>query len=128
MVSSRNLAAAVAFALAVVAAPIGARAHAFLDRADPRVGSVVTRTPPAVRLTFTQGIVVPFCRIVVIGPPGFGGVGPPHAVPGDARSLAVDLKNPAPPGTYLVRWRALSVDTHVTEGDFSFQVKPETPR
>jgi methionine-rich copper-binding protein CopC len=126
MVSGRNLAAALA--AAVVAAPLGARAHAFLDRADPRVGSVVTRTPAAVRLTFTQGIVVPFCRVAVTGPPGFGGVGPPHAVPGDAHSLAVDLKNPAPPGTYVVRWRALSVDTHVTEGDFSFEVKPEAPR
>ena len=29
-----------------------------------------------------------------------------------------------PAGTYAVRWRVLSVDTHVTEGDFTFQVKP----
>ena len=104
--------------------PLAAAAHAFLDRADPRVGSVVAHAPPAIRLTFTQGVVVPFCRVTVTGPPGFGGAGAPHAVPGDPLSLAVDLKGPAPAGTYVVRWRVLSVDTHVTEGDFSFQVKP----
>jgi methionine-rich copper-binding protein CopC len=111
-------------ALAVAFAPLAADAHAFLDRADPRVGSVLSHAPPAIRLKFTQGIVVPFCRVTVTGPPGFGGAGAPHAIAGDPLSLAVDLKGPTPAGTYVVRWRALSVDTHVTEGDFSFQVKP----
>ncbi|HEX3405620.1 MAG TPA: copper resistance CopC family protein [Caulobacteraceae bacterium] len=114
----------IALATAAALAPIAAEAHAFLDRADPRVGSVVTSAPPTLRLRFTQGVVVPFCRVTVTGPAGFGGAGPPHAVAGDARSLAVDLKGAAPPGTYTVRWRVLSVDTHVTEGDFGFQVKP----
>jgi methionine-rich copper-binding protein CopC len=27
-------------------------------------------------------------------------------------------------GRYRVAWRAVSVDTHVTEGDFTFEVKP----
>ena len=113
-----------AFAALVAFAPAAAEAHAFLAKADPRVGSVITQAPPAIRLTFTQGIVVPFCRVAVTGPPGFGGAGAPHAVAGDPLSLAVDLKGPTPPGTYVVRWRALSVDTHVTEGDFSFRVRP----
>jgi methionine-rich copper-binding protein CopC len=26
------------------------------------------------------------------------------------------------PGRYQVKWRVLSVDTHVTEGDYSFDV------
>ena len=30
-----------------------------------------------------------------------------------------------PAGTYTVKWHALSVDTHTTEGDFTFQVKKE---
>jgi len=28
------------------------------------------------------------------------------------------------PGRYTVRWKVLSVDTHRTEGSFSFEVKP----
>jgi len=35
--------------------------------------------------------------------------------------LRVPLK-PLAPGTYRVKWRVLSVDTHVTEGDFTFRV------
>jgi methionine-rich copper-binding protein CopC len=27
-----------------------------------------------------------------------------------------------PPGTYRVHWKVLSVDTHTTEGSFSFRV------
>jgi len=27
-----------------------------------------------------------------------------------------------PPGTYKVNWRALSVDTHKTDGTFTFKV------
>jgi copper resistance protein C len=101
-----------------------ARAHALLDRADPRVGSVVPKPPTEVRLTFTEGLEVVFCRVSVTGPAGFGGAGAVRPVRGDPRSLVVDLRAPTPPGTYVVRWRVLSVDTHVTEGDFSFQVRP----
>jgi methionine-rich copper-binding protein CopC len=101
-----------------------AQAHAFLDRADPRVGSVVAKPPTAVRLTFTEGLEIVFCRVSVTGPPGFGGADAVRPVPGDPKSLVVDLRAPTPPGTYVVRWRVLSVDTHVTEGDFSFQVRP----
>jgi hypothetical protein len=36
--------------------------------------------------------------------------------------MQVSLKK-LPPGTYKVRWHAVSVDTHATDGDFSFTVK-----
>ncbi len=39
------------------------------------------------------------------------------------RLLRVPLP-PLPPGTYKVIWRVLSVDSHVTEGDFTFRVAP----
>jgi methionine-rich copper-binding protein CopC len=31
---------------------------------------------------------------------------------------------PLTPGVYTVTWRAVSVDTHVTTGDFKFTVAP----
>jgi hypothetical protein len=37
--------------------------------------------------------------------------------------LRVALK-PIGPGTYKVSWHVLSVDTHRTQGDFSFHVGP----
>jgi methionine-rich copper-binding protein CopC len=50
---------------------------------------------------------------------GDGGV----VVDGDGRRLRVSL-SALSSGTYRVVWRVLSVDTHVTEGDFTFRVAP----
>jgi hypothetical protein len=41
----------------------------------------------------------------------------------DATQLVVSLPQLAP-GTYRVTWRVLSIDTHVTDGDFTFDVAP----
>jgi len=41
----------------------------------------------------------------------------------DPRQLSVPLK-PMTPGTYTVEWHATSVDTHKTEGHFSFTLAP----
>jgi len=38
--------------------------------------------------------------------------------------LIVKIAAPLPPGLYKVTWHAVSVDTHRTQGDFSFSVKP----
>jgi len=43
----------------------------------------------------------------------------------DASKSVLVLPLPAlAPGSYRVMWRVLSVDTHVTEGSFRFQVAP----
>ena len=41
----------------------------------------------------------------------------------DGTELRVPLKA-LPPGTYKVIWRVLSVDTHRTQGSFTFRVGP----
>jgi len=110
--------------LTLALAPAPALAHAFLDHAEPRVGSQVKPPPRTVQLWFTQGLAAAFCQVTVAGPPGFGGAGPARPAPGDNRRLIVDLRPPLPPGVYRVRWRALSADTHVTEGEFAFTVRP----
>jgi methionine-rich copper-binding protein CopC len=115
------LAAVATLALAGAAT---ANAHAFLDHASPRVGSQVKAAPPRLQLWFTQGLVAAFCQVTVSGPAGFGGADAVTPAPNDAQSLVVELRAPTPPGLYTVRWRVLSVDTHVTEGDFTFMVKP----
>jgi copper resistance protein C len=40
----------------------------------------------------------------------------------DATLIHVSLK-PLPPGSYKVHWHAVSVDTHATDGTFTFTVK-----
>jgi methionine-rich copper-binding protein CopC len=96
-----------------------ARAHAFLDHAEPRVGSTVPAAPRELVLFFTQNIEPAFSSVEVSDANGARvDFGKPRI---SASTVRVGLK-PLPAGTYRVRWRVLSVDTHTTEGNFSFRV------
>lgn len=105
-------------------AATGAHAHAHLDRAEPRVGSQVATAPSAVTLWFTERL-----------EPAFSGVEVHDASGGrvDAGKANVDRNDPTKmqigvkalkPGTYKVYWHVMSVDTHKTEGTFTFRVGP----
>jgi methionine-rich copper-binding protein CopC len=114
-------------ALALVLPLVGvtlAGAHAFLERAEPRVGSTV-RTPPAeVRLWFSERLEPAFSSVQVVDTTGHQvDKGDVQVDPAAPKQLRVALP-PLPPGTYMVRWRVLSVDSHVTEGKFTFRVAP----
>lgn len=110
-------------AWAASAAP-PAHAHAFLDDATPAVGSTVRRSPPRVELWFTHEIEPAFSTVRVLDQ-GNHRLDKDDAKgdPRDATLLQVSLPQLAP-GRYRVEWRVLSVDTHITEGDFSFVVAP----
>jgi copper resistance protein C len=98
---------------------VAAHAHAFLDHASPLVGSSVAAAPREVALTFTQNLEADFSSVQVTDANG-GRVDQGKAqISGNI--MRVGLKS-LPPGTYRVRWRALSVDTHTTEGSFTFSV------
>jgi copper resistance protein C len=105
--------------LVLVAAEVG-WAHAFLDHAEPRVGSSVATPPRQLSLWFTQDLEPAFSTVEVQNSAG-GRVDQGKPRIGPANVMHVGLK-PLPPGTYKVVWHALSVDTHTTEGSFSFHV------
>jgi len=109
-------------ALLLLLAATGTGAHAFLDRAEPRVGGTV-RTPPAqVTLWFTERLEPAYSRVKVVNAAGQQVDKADCSVDSnDPRMLRASLM-PLGPGTYRVIWRVLSVDTHVTEGDFTFRV------
>jgi methionine-rich copper-binding protein CopC len=96
-----------------------AHAHAFLDHANPRVGSTVPTAPRELSLSFTQNLEPAFSTVEVRDANGARVDQGKAQISADV--MRVGLK-PLPPGTYKVRWRALSVDTHTTDGSFSFQV------
>jgi methionine-rich copper-binding protein CopC len=106
-------------ALLMLTAGTAAIAHAFLDHAEPRVGSTVPSAPRELTLSYTQNLEPAFSKVEVtdasgkrvdLGKPSFSGA-----------VMRVGLKSLSP-GTYRVRWRVLSVDTHTTEGSFTFHV------
>jgi len=94
-------------------------AHAFLDHAEPRVGNKVATPPREVTLWFTQKLEPAFSSMTVTNAAGQRvDTGKPR-VSGNQMSVSVRSGGA---GTYRVNWRVLSVDTHTTDGNFTFQV------
>jgi copper resistance protein C len=111
---------------AAVAAPLAttpAFAHALLDHAIPSVGSTVSGSPREVRLFFSQGVVPAFSHVHVVSTAG--AVIPTGKLvndPSDPSIVIVRLGRALGPGTYSLSWQVTSVDTHVTQGTFTFTV------
>jgi methionine-rich copper-binding protein CopC len=115
------------FVIAVVgtlAAPGAAYAHVHLDHAAPAVGSTVASAPQELVLWFTETLEPAFSSIEVHDAKGVAfQAGKAVVDPAHRTQLRVPLKT-LPPGTYKVIWRVLSVDTHRSQGDFTFRVGP----
>jgi copper resistance protein C len=97
-------------------------AHAFLKDANPGVGSTIQTSPTEVQIRFTENIEPALSSIQVFDASG-------KQV--DKRDLHLDRSDHAllhislpqlGVGTYKVTWRVVSVDTHVTSGNFTFRV------
>jgi hypothetical protein len=101
-----------------------ALAHAFLDHADPKVGSAVTGAPSEIKLWFTQDLEPAFSSIEVRN-----GAGTQvdkkdvHPDPKNKSLLIVSVPPQLPAGSYTVSWHVVSVDTHKTQGHFEFTIK-----
>lgn len=98
-------------------------AHAFLDQADPKVGSTVTGSPAVVKAWFTQELEPAFSTLQVTDAQGREvDKKDAHLDDKDKKMFIVSLP-PLSPGTYTVTWQVVSVDTHRTQGHFEFTVK-----
>jgi len=99
-----------------------AHAHAFLDHASPAVGSTVPTAPANVALWFTEHIEPAFSTATVTNTAGQRvDEGNADVAADNPAELQLGLQ-PLPAGTYTVHWHVVSVDTHTTEGTFSFDV------
>jgi copper transport protein len=122
----RTLAIAAGCAVAALAAPSAAGAHAFLVGATPTWGGEVGKTPHEIRLVFSENVVPQYARVTVAGPRGEDRGGRP-SVAGHVIEVPVRAGEG---GSYTVRWRMVaSDDGHATEGVYSFgvRVKPVAP-
>ncbi len=102
--------------------PAAAFAHAHLSSAMPAENATVS-APTQVSLGFTEALEKRFSTIEVQDSSGKrvdDGTIRPETSP--AR-LSVGLPK-LPAGTYKVVWHATSVDTHRTEGNFTFAIAP----
>jgi copper resistance protein C len=104
--------------MAILGCSTTAQAHAFLDHAIPAVGSTVATSPGQITLYFTQALEPKFSGGEVHNAAG-ARVDHGRSVSGNVMRLGVGALSP---GSYSVTWHVLSVDTHTTQGSFSFHV------
>ena len=119
----RALAAGLLLGAGALCAPNPAIAHALVFESSPRANEVVTASPSRIFLRFNSRIEKGLSSVTVTGPAGRP-IPLPVAAPDRSPDRLVVPVPPLPPGTYLVRWKVLSADGHVTEGAFRFTVAP----
>ncbi len=126
MVPSTGLAPARAavLLLLLLALPARAAAHAIVLEASPSQDAVLTRPPERVMLRFNSKIEKRLSRVtlgprdeipvpVALAQDGAGAQAPDR--------LIIPLQ-PLAPGRYILRYRVLAVDGHITEGVLRFTV------
>ncbi len=99
-----------------------AAAHAIVLESSPTHEAALAEPPARIVLRFNSRIEAALSRVTIES-----GTGRPVALPaardaGEANRLVVPLR-PLAPGTYVVRYRVLAADGHVTEGALRFTVK-----
>ena len=95
-------------------------AHAFLEHASPGAGQMLA-APKEIALTFSEKL-----------EPSLSGGGVMDAAGHDLSGATAKVKDgeitialpPLKPGLYHVTWHAVSIDSHRTEGGYTFTVLP----
>ena len=98
-------------------------AHAFLDHADPKVGSTITNSPAEIKIWFTQNLEPAFSTVEVFNPQGKQMDKKDARLDDKDKSLFIVPLPKLPVGTYTVKWSVVSTDTHHTQGHFEFTIK-----
>jgi methionine-rich copper-binding protein CopC len=97
-------------------------AHAQLRSATPTAGATVPTAPAEVLLKFSEPLEAAFSSVVVRDSVGKHVNSADSRVdPDDRTTMRVSLPS-LTQGIYIVVWRALTADTHKTEGAFIFRV------
>lgn len=99
-------------------------AHSFLVEATPSSKDHVAASPKTIKLRFGGGVEPKYSKLTVEDAGGKvlgeGSIG----VPDKPRELSMESPELAP-GKYVVRYRVLSTDGHVVEGNYEFTVDPK---
>ncbi|HYA80258.1 MAG TPA: copper resistance CopC family protein [Methylocystis sp.] len=109
------------FAL-LFAAAAPATAHSFLIDANPSAKDHVAAAPKTIKLKFGAGVEPNYSTVTIEGADGkvlaSGAVGKPET----PRELTLDAPADLPPARYIVRYRVLSTDGHIVEGNYEFTI------
>ena len=114
--------------LALAFASANAFAHAHLVRAQPAADSTVDQSPASLDLFFTEGLNPAFTHAVLYRVDGGASAPPietgkPTVDAANAKHLSETVPGALAPGRYTVKWQAVAVDGHKTQGQYDFTVK-----
>lgn len=102
--------------------PSFAWSHASLVKSVPAQRAVLDRPPARIQLWFSERLEAKFSSFALFDSSGKPVDLAPVAVDGDdPKSLFTDIKA-LPPGRYVIRFRVLSTDGHVTQNEFAFTI------
>jgi copper resistance protein C len=105
----------------VIANAIVVSAHSFPETEIPSAGQTVSTAPAEVTINFDAPIEKLFAKLEVTGADGTNeAVGAPQ-ISDDARRMSVKVSS-LKPGDYTVKWAVVGIDTHHTEGSYTFTV------
>lgn len=108
-------------AVAVLAFPAGAAAHAELVTTYPLDEDVLQQAPPRVSVRFDEAIETGLSHVHVLAPDGrVVDTGPTRTLAGD--EVGVPIPRRLAPGTYTVSWRIVADDAHAQRGGYVFHV------
>jgi methionine-rich copper-binding protein CopC len=99
-------------------------AHAHLQSQLPAADSTVT-PPNELRLNFSEGVEDKFTKVILTTDTGKTvAVRSITTTADDKKVLVVIPAAPLAAGQYNVEWHAVSVDTHKSDGSYTFKVSP----
>ena len=107
---------AIAMSIAIVAS-----AHSFPESQTPSAGQRVSSSPAEVIINFDAPIEKLFEKLEVTGADGKNEAAGAPQISDDGRRMSVKVAS-LKPGDYMVKWAVVGIDTHHTQGSYTFSV------
>jgi copper transport protein len=112
-----------AAAVAFLGSPSKAAAHSFLIRSQPEAGARLSSAPVQLTLYFSEPFVPSSARVTIRRT---SGQAIPLAKPGTVGAV-IEQPLPRIQGVFVVNWRVLSDDGHISVGEFAFAAGSTAP-